>query len=116
MPDLGFVKAGEESKINNMKKSRRIGMVILGSILLCLLSAQFQPALLHSLGAVDGTFGLRPVSHKCAGLTLTNKTVTRGFPSADWQGKFGLFSIRYFVTREAGGRGFCLGQDVWFGE
>jgi hypothetical protein len=100
-----------------MKSNKRRGLLIfIIVLLLSVLLTQLQPALLHALGAVDGTFGLRPVSHKCAGLTLAGTTVARGFPSADWQGRFGFFSIRYLVPPEALGRDFCLGQDVWFGE
>ncbi|OGO75744.1 MAG: hypothetical protein A3K45_09105 [Chloroflexi bacterium RIFOXYC12_FULL_59_14] len=100
-------------KINAMTKSRRCWLVALGLILPCLLATQLQPVFLRALGAVDGTFGLRPVSHKCAGITLTGDAATRRFPSADWEGTFGLFRVRYFVPREAMDRDFCLGQDVW---
>lgn len=104
-------------KINNVNRTRfQRWLVVLGLILLCLLATQLQPAYLHALGAVDGTFGLRPVSHRCAGLTLTNKWATDALPSADWQGTLGIFRVRYFVPREATERDFCLGQDAWFGE
>ncbi len=95
---------------------RRFWIFIFGILTLLALASQLQPAYLRARGAVDGTFGLRPVSHHCAGLTLAGATVTRRFPSAEWEGTFGFFRARYHVTREATGRDFCLGQDVWFGE
>ena len=97
-------------------KSKKILRGLFFSLLIILLLTQFQPILLRTLGAVDGTFGLRPVSHQCAGLTLSGETVTRRFPSTEWEGRIGFFRVRYFVTREASGRDFCMGQDIWFGE
>ncbi|MBI5933357.1 MAG: hypothetical protein HY867_06580 [Chloroflexi bacterium] len=79
-------------------------------------ATQLQPIFIRELGAVDGTFGLRPVSHRCAGLTLSGEAVAARFPSADWEGTIGVFRARYHVTREANGREYCLGQDLWFGE
>jgi hypothetical protein len=95
---------------------RHFLLSVLGILVLLALLIQLQPALLRALGAVDGTFGLRPISHKCAGITLTDDWVAGALSFTDWWGKFGLFSIRYFVPRDASGRNFCLGQDVWFGE
>lgn len=92
---------------------RRILITIFIILILLASTSQLQPVYLRALGAVDGTFGLRPVSHKCAGLGLTGDWVAGALPSADWQATFGLFQIRYFVPREASGRDFCFGQDVW---
>ena len=92
---------------------RRFLLSVLGILVLLALLTPLQPALLRALGAVDGTFCLRPTSHKCAGLTLTGEWVAGALSSKDWRGTFGLFQIRYFVPREATERGFCLGQDVW---
>ena len=97
-------------------KSRRFLFTLLTIVILLALLTQLQPVLLNASGAVDGSFGLRPTSHKCAGLTLTGKWVAGRLDPADWQGKFGLFSLRWFVPEDAGERDFCLGQDIWFGE
>jgi hypothetical protein len=97
-------------------KASRVIFDILGIILFLALVTQLQPVFLDALGALNGTFGLRPTSHRCVGLSVSADWVTGALPSADWQGTFGLFRVRYFVPREAGGGGFCLGQDVWFGE
>ncbi|MFZ5857150.1 MAG: hypothetical protein ACOYZ6_09975 [Chloroflexota bacterium] len=99
-----------------MKRSSLLLYLLLGSILLCLIATQLQPVLLRTLDAVDGSFGLRPMTHQCAGLRLTGGAVSARFPSADWEGTIGFFHVRYFVTRDAMDRDFCLGQDVWFGE
>ena len=99
-----------------MKINKRKIAILLIILVILLLLTQLQPLFLQSLGAVDGTFGLRPVSHRCAGLTLSGETVAARLPSADWEGTLGVFRARYHVTREANGREYCLGQDVWFGE
>ena len=99
-----------------MKKPSLLLYLLLGSILLCMIATQLQPVLLRALDAVDGSFGLRPVTHQCVGLRLAGGTVSARFPSADWEGTIGFFHVRYFVTRDATDRDFCLGQDVWFGE
>ena len=96
--------------------SRRAWIIPLIIMTLLAFATQLQPIVLRSLGAVAGTFGLRPVSHRCAGLTLSGDAVAARLPSADWEGTLGVFRARYHVTREANGREYCLGQDVWFGE
>ena len=96
--------------------TRRILFFILDLIILLAVLSQLQPVYLHLVGAVDGTFGLRPVSHQCAGLMLSSEAVTRQLPPADWEKRIGFFHVRYFIPREADERKFCLGQDIWFGE
>jgi hypothetical protein len=54
-------------------------------MLACAASTQLQPFLLKSLGALDGSFGLRPMSHACAGLRLNGASIgwlaaCRGLP------------------------------------
>ena len=97
-------------------KRRRNLIILLILLALLLLLTQLQPALLQASGAVDGSFGLRPTTHKCAGLRLSGDWVAARLSPVDWQAKFGLFSMRWYVPEEAGGRPFCLGQDVWYGE
>jgi hypothetical protein len=97
-------------------KRRRNLFILLVVLALLFLLTQLQPGLLRRSGAVDGSFGLRPTSHKCAGIALRDDWVAAHLNPSDWQGKFGRFSLRWFVPEEAGGRDFCLGQDVWYGE
>jgi hypothetical protein len=98
-----------------MRKHKILPNILLAFTILLLLT-QLQPLFLRVLGAVDGTFGLRPVTHQCAGLRLTGGFVLERFPATEWEGKFGFFRARYFVTRDAMDWDFCLGQDIWFGE
>jgi len=82
---------------------------------LCLLT-QLQPVLLGALGAVDGSFGLRPTSHACLGLSLP-ASVVEHLPAGEIEMHLGAFHVRYSL---AGGRAdqrpACLGQDLWYGE
>ena len=98
------------------RMSRRARLILAVTIVLLLALTQLQPLILHAFGAVDGSFGLRPVSHKCAGIVLRGEWVTMRLAPADRQAKLGYFSIRYHVPDEATEREFCLGQDIWFGE
>ena len=97
-------------------KRRRVLFALLGVLAFLILLTQLQPEMLQLAGAVDGSFGLRPITHKCAGLTPSGDWVEARLSPADWQTKLGRFSLRWYVPEEAGGRDFCLGQDVWYGE
>lgn len=83
-----------------------------------LVLSQLQPLLLKSAGAIDGSFGLRPISHKCLGETLYGPQRTSALPEGDIEFELGLFHFRYFVNEEIrqGEMLMCLGQDLWFGE
>ncbi|NTW09545.1 MAG: hypothetical protein HGA28_08265 [Anaerolineaceae bacterium] len=85
---------------------------------IALVLSQLQPLLLRSVGAVNGSFGLRPISHKCLGVTLGGPQRTSALPDGDVEFELGLFLFRYFVREEdkLGERPMCLGQDLWFGE
>lgn len=96
--------------------SRRARVVLVIAITLLLTLTQFQPVFLHWAGAVDGSFGMRPVSHKCAGIRLGGEWVAARLGPADWEAKLGYFSVRYYIPDEAADWDFCLGQDIWFGE
>jgi hypothetical protein len=71
-----------------------------------------------SNSAVDGSFGLRPISHKCLGVTLEGPQRPSVLPEGDVEFELGLFHFRYFVSEEIGlgETPMCLGQDLWFGE
>ena len=94
-------------------KRLRTLFVFLVSILLIVLLTQLQPAYLHAIGAVDGTFGLRPTTHKCVGILLDGKWVGENLPQNEWQETFALFKMRYFNRAIMPDSEFCLGQDVW---
>jgi hypothetical protein len=80
--------------------------------------SQLQPLYLRSTGAVDGTFGIRPMSHKCLGLILGVNRDLSLLPIGQVEFHIGLFHYRYAITEEnkSGERPICLGQDLWFGE
>jgi hypothetical protein len=99
-----------------MRKRTPLLTILLYLLLACALFSQFQPALLRSLGAVDGTFGFRPMSHQCAGLQVEGTSLS-WLPVADVHFSIGRFSVRYWVNEQPWSEHpYCLGQDVWFGE
>ncbi|MBE3119300.1 MAG: hypothetical protein IMZ50_11175 [Candidatus Atribacteria bacterium] len=65
-----------------MQKRLRLPLLVL--VLACPASTHLQPFLLKSLGALDGSFGLRPMSHACADLRLNGASIglaaRRGLP------------------------------------
>ena len=87
-------------------------------VVVVLILSQFQPLLLRSVGAIDGTFGIRPISHKCLGLTLEAEQSISQLPLGDVELHLGLFHFRYVVSEEDSSRQrpICVGQDLWFGE
>jgi hypothetical protein len=102
----------------SMRKRLRLPLLalILVLALACGASTQLQPFLLKSLGAPDGSFGIRPMSHACAGLKLNGASID-WLPAADFLFNMGRFSVRYWVDEEPKpGRLVCVGQDIWFGE
>jgi hypothetical protein len=98
-----------------MKKRRLAASVTLLALLSgCCLLSQLQPLILASQGAVDGSFGLRPTSHACLGLSLQPGLVGL-LPYGELQFQAGAFSFLYRVE-DSPERSHCLGQDIWFGE
>ena len=99
-----------------LKRRFLLPALILAMLLACAATTQLQPWLLHRLGAVDGSFGVRPMSHDCLGLK-TEAAALSGLPFADIRFRVGLFSVRYWVRDGASpAMRYCLGQDVWYGE
>lgn len=99
-----------------MRKRTVILSLTLGLLLACALSTQLQPTLLRAFRAVDGSFGIRPMSHQCAGLRVDGASLG-WLPAADVRFSVGWFSIRYWVDEKPwSDRPYCFGQDVWFGE
>lgn len=64
--------------------------------------------------AVDGSFGLQPVTHGCIGLLVKPESVSF-LPQGKVETDF-LIHLRYDVLPQNADRDYCLGQDVWFGE
>ena len=100
-----------------MKRKRPTSLlVILAGLCACLLATQLQPAFLRAVHAVDGSFGIRPMSHKCAGLKVLGIHLD-WLPAGDVRFKTGLFSFRYWVDEKVQpDRLYCIGQDIWYGE
>jgi hypothetical protein len=99
-----------------MRKRVLPSLLILIFVLACVAISQLQPGLLQKLGAVDGTFGIRPMSHQCLGFRLNGASIG-WLPAADFRFTLGSFAVRYWVDEEPWPeRAYCIGQDVWFGE
>ena len=102
-----------------MKNTGRSCLIILLTILaITIFLSQLQPFIVRAASAVDGTFGVRPVSHQCLG--ITQDASEGGFwpPIGDLEFSLWLFQFRYSVTEndKTGLRPLCFGQDLWFGE
>ena len=68
------------------------------------------------LGGVGGNFGIRPKTHLCIGITISNKTALENFPKGDFTFSFLGKGYEYRVNEERMLRDMCIGQDVWYGE
>ncbi|OGG00503.1 hypothetical protein A2Y99_02655 [Candidatus Gottesmanbacteria bacterium RBG_13_37_7] len=66
-------------------------------------------------GSLGGSFGIRPLSHECFGLSINADTTIRYFPKGDIYFYFLWKGYEYFVTDDWP-RNYCIGQDIWFGE
>jgi hypothetical protein len=97
-----------------MKKPPRKIVLMLAALAALFLSAPFaQKALIALYGGIGGSLGIRPVTHGCAGLTLSQPTL--GFlPHAFYEVTSPL-NLRYQVTDDPRSM-YCVGQDIWRGE
>ena len=73
-----------------------------------------QLVAVNFFGGVGGSLGIRPVSHRCIGITIDGVT-TSALPSGDWGFDY-LLHVRYRLPEEREGVRLCLGQDIWMGE
>jgi hypothetical protein len=93
-------------------------VVLLTLMTVAFFLSQLQPFILKAAGAVGGTFGVRPISHKCLG--FIHEAVDGDFwpPIGDVEFDLWLFQFRYTVSEfdKSGHRLMCTGQDLWFGE
>jgi hypothetical protein len=97
-----------------MKATRKIRkplFTLLLIVLMLLVLSQLQPWLVERAGGVAGSFGVRPLTHVCFGVTYENGI----FPPGEIGFTFLWFHFRYFVTGDDP-RPLCVGQDIWFGE
>jgi hypothetical protein len=93
-----------------------IPLLIAIFIVAWLASTQLQPELLKSLHAAGGSFGIRPMSHRCIGLKVESASID-WLPAGDFSFTMGRFLIRYRVEENISPwRTYCIGQDVWYGE
>jgi len=74
----------------------------------------FQLVTINLTGGAGGSLGIRPVTHKCVGLTIDGVT-TSALPSGDWRFDY-LLHVHYQLPENREGLQLCLGQDVWSGE
>lgn len=83
-------------------------------LLVIFLLSQLQPWVIERAGGVDGSFGVRPVTHKCLGFTYSANG-SGIFPSGEVEFRLIRFYFRYSVSDDDD-RPLCAGQDVWYGE
>lgn len=88
-----------------------IAIVFVALILLVLF---LQHLMVPLLGGIGGSFGLRPQTHGCLGITLKQNFIG-WLPKGDIEFN-ALLHFRYHVPPQFSERSYCLGQDVWFGE
>ncbi|MCJ7707827.1 MAG: hypothetical protein MUO38_09445 [Anaerolineales bacterium] len=88
------------------------------ALVVALVLSQLQPLLIRAAGGVSGSFGVRPLSHRCLGVTLEGAGDVSPLPVGNLEFQLGLFHFRYSLSEEdkLGNRPICMGQDVWHGE
>jgi hypothetical protein len=93
------------------KIHRRNLFLVLGILTVLCVLTQLQPWIVERVGGVAGSFGVRPLTHACMGLTYENGL----FPAGEMDMNFIRFHFRYSVNNDAS-RPLCIGQDIWYGE
>ena len=93
-------------------------IVLLTFLVITIFLSQLQPFIVKAAGGVDGTFGVRPVSHRCLGITHQVSEGDFWPPVGYKEFNLWLFQFRYTVTENdrSGHNLMCTGQDLWFGE
>jgi len=87
--------------------------VLAAALAAALLSGVLQHLVVSAFGGVDGSFGIRPATHRCLGLTVP-ADYFGWLPACIMEVRWPLY-LRYQVGGGRGG-GYCIGQDVWYGE
>ena len=92
--------------------------VLLTFLAIVIFLSQLQPFIVKAARGVDGTFGVRPISHKCLGITHEASEEAIWPPTGDVEFNLWLFQFQYNVTEydKSGHNLMCTGQDLWFGE
>ena len=85
--------------------------LVVAVIIIWLLQALIVPVFLRGVG---GSFGLRPQTHGCIGISL-GPNVIHWLPKGDVEFRV-LVHVRNHIPAKFSGERFCLGQDIWFGE
>ena len=93
-------------------------IVLLTFLAIAIFLSQLQPFIVKAAGGVNGTFGIRPVSHKCLGVTHQASEGDIWPPVGDIEYTLWLFQFRYTVSEydRSGHVLMCTGQDLWLGE
>ena len=67
---------------------------------------------------VASSFGIRPMTHRCLGITIRSKSFVNFLPEGDFTFfSTGARQLRYYVPRRLlNDRPLCLGVDLWHGE
>ncbi len=98
--------------------SKSFFIVLFTFLAIAIFLSQLQPFIVKAAGAVDGTFGVRPISHNCLGITHEASEGDVWPPIGDVEFTLWLFQFRYTVSEndKSGHNLMCTGQDLWFGE
>ncbi len=104
--------------INMKTLTKSCFIVLLTFLVIAIFLSQLQPFIVKAAGSVDGTFGVRPVSHRCLGITHVANEGDIWPPVGDVEFTLWLFQFRYNVNEydRSQHRLMCIGQDLWFGE
>lgn len=66
-------------------------------------------------GSVGGSFGIRPQSHRCLGISLSAEQAAKIFPQGEVRFQFLGKRYEYRIDPDWD-RTYCAGQDIWYGE
>jgi hypothetical protein len=102
--------------MKNRARNLALSLAVASILLLCL-AAQLQPVVIRALHGADGSFGIRPLSHRCLGWAAASEAL-RFLPGGEWEFHLGGFHFRYSLMKEnlQPGTRLCVGQDLWYGE
>lgn len=97
--------------MKKMKKKKAV-IISIAVIFLYILFVLFP----LMLGGIDGSFGIRPRSHRCIGIVISNKRALNTFPKGDVAFNFLGKSYVYRIDETRMRHDVCIGQDIWYGE
>ena len=97
-----------------MMSKRRFILILLALFVLHILFI-YLPIILNP-GSVGGNFGIRPRTHKCMGIVISNEKALNTFPRGDITFNLLGKGYEYRVNEDRMLHDVCIGQDVWYGE